>query len=253
MLKIFKPYKTGLVLSGGGARGFAHLGVLQYLNDKKIKTSIISGVSAGALAGAFFADGYSPLEILEIFSNHKLYHLMRLTFPRTGFLKVHGLMQILSKNLKARNLEDLKIPMVITVTNFSTGKIEYIRKGNLVNALLATSAIPVLFESQVDNNQYYLDGGVMNNFPIEPIINDCSRCIGVHVNPLGNIQKIGSPVQVAERVFHLAIASVIEHKKHLCNYFIEPEKLENYGMLDIKKGHELFDIGYAKAKEILGK
>lgn len=251
MLSIFKKHKTGLVLSGGGARGIAHLGVLQYLHENNIRPSIISGVSAGSLAAAFYADGYAPTEILEFFSSKKLYHLMRLTLPKSGFLKVNGLKDILSENLKAKNIEDLEIPIVIAATNFNTGKIEYFTKGNLMNALLASSAIPILFEVQKINGSLYFDGGVMDNLPIKPILGKCRNYIAVHVNPLGKLEKASSPIQVAERAFHLAIAAELENKKQLVDTFIEPPELSDFGMLDVKKAKEIYDIGYHHASKVL--
>jgi NTE family protein len=126
LFTLFKKYKTGLVLSGGGARGFAHLGVLKALEEKKIKINIFSGVSAGAIAAAFYADGYTPEEILNIFSSKKVFHLMRITIPRSGLLKTKGLKEVLKKHLRATNIEDLKIPVIIAATNFREGKIQYI-------------------------------------------------------------------------------------------------------------------------------
>jgi NTE family protein len=253
MLSIFKKHKTGLVLSGGGARGIAHLGVLQYLHENKLRPSIISGVSAGSLAAAFYADGHAPSEILDFFSSKKLYHLMRLTFPKSGFLKVKGLKDILSKNLKAQNIEDLELPIVIAATNFNTGKIEYFTRGNLIDALLASSAIPTLFELHKMNGNLYFDGGIMDNLPIKPILGVCRKYIAVHVNPLAPIEKASSPIQVAERAFHLAIAAELENKKVLFDTFIEPPELSDFSMLDVKKSREIFDIGYHHASKVLAK
>ncbi len=84
MRSLFKKYKTGLILSGGGARGFAHLGVLQALNEHGIKPSIISAASAGALAGAFYADGYEPYEILDFFLSENFIALCAWYCPVPG-------------------------------------------------------------------------------------------------------------------------------------------------------------------------
>lgn len=240
-----------MVLSGGGARGIAHLGVIQYLQEKSIKPTIISGVSAGALVAAFIADGFSPFEVLELFTSKKLYHLMRLTFPRSGFLKANGLKEILSKNLRAKNIEDLRTPIIVTATNFNSGSVEYFSHGNLVDALLASTAIPTLFEVHKINGSTYFDGGIMDNLPIKPILGKCRKYIGVHVNPLGYLEKAGSPIQVAERAFHLAIGAELENKKSLFDIFIEPPELTEFGILDIKKAREIFDVGYYHAAKVL--
>ncbi len=250
MLKLFKKYKLGLVLSGGAARGFAHLGVLKAMNEKEMDPGIISGVSAGSLAGAFYADGFTPEETLEIFKSKKIFELMRLVLPRTGFLKVAGLKTILKKNLRSKNIEDLNIPLIIGATNFLEGRMEYFDKGNLVDCLLASSCIPVLFQVQTIDGVPYIDGGVMDNLPIYPIENSCKKIIAVHVNPLGREKKVNSPIHVAERTFHLAIASNIHRKKKLADIFIEPLALEKYGLLDTRKANEIYRIGYDAAMNI---
>lgn len=251
MRKLFKKHKTGIALSGGGARGFAHLGVLQALNENGIAPSIISGTSAGSIAGAFFADGYEPYEILDFFSTRKIYHLMRLVLPRTGFIRINGLEEILRNNLRVKNIEDLKIPLIIAATNFNTGKIEYITQGDLIKALLSSSSIPILFEAQKFNEHYYLDGGIMDNLPIKPLLNECRNIIAVHVNPIGKIERISSPVHVGERAFHLAIGSQIHAKIEKVDLFIEPSELTEYGMLDLRKSREIFETGYSYTKEYL--
>jgi len=254
MTSVFKrKYKQGLVLSGGGARGFAHLGVLQCFEEHNICPSIISGVSAGSIVGAFYSDGYKPLEIFKLFSSQKMYRLMRLTFPRFGVLRVSGLKEILVKNLRSKRIEDLPIPLVIAVTNYNTGKIEYLSEGNLADAVLASAAIPVLFEVQKINGNFYFDGGVMDNLPLKPILGRCKKIIAVHVNPLGKIEKINGLMQVAERAFHLAIGAELENKKQNVDLFIEPPELTEYGLLDVKNSLEMFKIGYKHTSQVLGK
>ncbi len=251
MIKIFKKYKTGLVLSGGAARGFAHLGVLKALEEYNMKPDIISGVSAGSIAGVLYADGYSPEEILDILMHKKISEYFRITIPKTGFFKVTGLEDILKSTLRVKTFEELKIPLIVTVTNIEIGKPEYINSGTLIDILIASSSIPILFESKKTKGTVYVDGGIMDNLPVMPILNRCQKIIGVHVNPIGKLDNITGIAHIAERSFHLAIAAEIDRKKELFDYFIEPEKLKKYGLFDVKKGKEIFQIGYEAAKEIL--
>jgi NTE family protein len=251
MSGLFKKYKNGLVLSGGGARGLAHLGVLKALEEKKIKVDIISGVSAGALAAAFYADGYTPEEILDLFSKKKIYDLIHITIPRMGLLKVNGIKDLLSNNLRSKYIQDLKIPIVIAATNFCEGKIEYMEQGVLVDALLASSCVPVLFEIAEIDQVPYVDGGVLDNLPITPIRKNCRKCIAVHVNPIGQQEKIKGLFQITERAFHLALSSEIVYKKSQIDLFIEPAELKNFGFLDIKKSEEIFQIGYEEAIRVI--
>lgn len=250
-MSLFKKYRTGLVLSGGGARGMAHLGVMQAMDEEKVKPSIIAGVSAGALAGAFYADGYKPYEILQIFSSKKIFELMRLTFPKTGFLSTHGLKKVLKKNLRSKRVEDLSIPIIIGATNYNEGKSVYFKEGDLVEILLASACIPVLFEVQYINKIPFIDGGVINNLPAQILRKKCKKLIAVHVNPLAKVDKITSPIQIAERTFQMNVASDVARQKEIVDLFIEPKALSGYGMLDIKKAQEIFEIGYKAGKEIL--
>lgn len=251
MLKIFKEYKYGLVLSGGAARGFAHIGVLKALHEKKIYPEIISGTSAGAIVGAFYADGFEPEEILEIFNHKKLLDLFRATFPRHGFFRINGLQNLLKENLRSKNFEDLKKKLVVCATNIYEGKPEYFYKGNLIDAVIASASIPVLFEIKKIGKIAYIDGGIMDNLPLEPIKNSCKKLIGVHVNPLGKISQVKGMSGVAERAFHLAVASALESKKLQFDIFIEPPLLKKFGILDLKKKEEIFRIGYEEAIKVL--
>jgi len=247
-----KPkYKTGLVLSGGAVRGVAHLGVLQALLEKDISVDILSCASAGALAGAFFSQGYSPEEILKIFSRKKIWELVRISIPRSGFFKIDGLKKVLTTHLRIRRIEYLPIPMFIAVTNLQEGKVEYLSEGPLIDSLIASSSIPTLFEATHLNNSLYIDGGIMDNLPVSPIKKQCAKIIAVYANPTGKIDKIKHPAQIAERAFHLAIASDIQRKKRSVDIYIEPGKLESFAMFDLRKAKEIFRAGYEEALAVL--
>jgi NTE family protein len=246
-------YNIGLVLSGGAARGFAHLGVLKALEEFGMKPDIISGVSAGAIAGALYADGSSPEEIVEFYTHKKLFEFMQMTVPKTGIFKATGLKETLKKHLRATRFDQLKIPLVITATNLIEGKSEYFREGDLVEAIMASSCVPVLFEAVMINKVPYIDGGVMNNMPVEPIEHLCNKLIGVYINPTGKITELKGLVHIAERSFHLAIASEMNTKHAAFDIYIEPEEITTYSFFDLKKAPELLDLGYRKTVEILNR
>src|SRR5450759_2588645 len=147
-----KKYKIGIVLSGGGARGFAHLGVLQALNDTGIFPDIVSGTSAGALAGVLYCDGYTPKEILKIMNTHSRFDFMRPAMPHDGLLQISGIAKILENNLNARTFQELKIPLFVTATDLNNGKAVYFNEGPLLNPVIASSSIPVLFKTVIINN-----------------------------------------------------------------------------------------------------
>ena len=112
-----RKYQIGYALSGGFIKGFAHLGVMQALLEHDIKPEIISGVSAGALAGVFYADGNEPHKVLDYFSGHKFQDLTKLVIPKKGLFDLCEFIDFLRTNVKAKNLEDLQLPLIITATD----------------------------------------------------------------------------------------------------------------------------------------
>src|SRR5512133_3698530 len=140
-----KKYQTGFVLSGGGARGFAHLGFMEALFEEGIHPDIISGTSAGALAGVLIADGLAPREILKLLNTGSRLDFMRPAFPREGLLQISGIVKILNANLHAKKFEDLKIPLFVAATDINNGKAVYFSEGDLIERVTASMSIPVLF------------------------------------------------------------------------------------------------------------
>ena len=244
-------YRTGLVLSGGGARGFAHLGVLKALNDAGIYPEVIAGTSAGALVGVLYADGYTPEEILKIMNTTSRLHYVRPTVPREGLLQISGIERILKENLKAKTFEDLKIPLYVTATDLNNGIATYFSSGDLLKPVIASASIPVLFKPVIINKIHYVDGGVLDNMPIRPIEDKCNFLIGSFVNPIGYEKTVTSLVQIAERTFMLNMSKELSEKESKFNVFIAPHELKNYKILDPEKAIEVFDIGYKATKSKL--
>jgi NTE family protein len=248
-----EKYNIGLVLSGGGARGFAHLGVLQALNEAGIFPDIISGTSAGALAGVLYCDGNSPKEILNIMKTDSRLNYMRPTLPRDGLLQISGVTKILETKLRAKKFEDLKIPLVVTATDLNNGKAVYFSKGDLITPIIASSSIPVLFKPVIINKIYYVDGGVLDNLPIKPIENKCRRIIGSFVNPIGYEESTSGLIKIAVRTFMLDQTKEAEGKSGRFDLFIAPDELKNFGFLDVDKAEDLFKLGYKFTCEKLNK
>jgi NTE family protein len=246
-----EKFKIGLVLSGGGARGFAHLGVIQALNDAGIFPDVISGTSAGALAGVLYADGNTPKEIHKIMNSGSRLDFMRPALPREGLLQIGGVIKILKSCLHAKTFEELKIPLFVTATDLNNGKAVYFSKGDLLDAVIASASIPVLFRPVIINGICYVDGGVLDNLPVRPIENKCKILIGSFVNPVGYVEKISGLINIAERTFMLSMSKEIAEKAKKFDLFIAPPELRNYKILDPEKADELFSIGYKATKEKL--
>lgn len=248
-----KKYNTGLVLSGGGTRGFAHLGVLKALDEAGIKPDIISGVSAGSIAGALYADGNDPEEVFNELANHKLLDFLELTIPQKGMVNMSGIERTLKKLLKSKTFEELTIPLIIFAVNMNTAEYARFDKGDLISAVKASSSIPVVFPPVKIGDSYYSDGGIINNFPVEVLKDCCKTIIGVNVNPIGKVTKLGSLKQIAERTFHITLRYQASNKEDMCDIYIEPDNLDQYGLLDVSKAKEIFLTGYKEAKAVLEK
>jgi NTE family protein len=246
-----KKYKTGLVLSGGGARGFAHLGVIQALNEAGIFPDVISGTSAGAIVGVLIADGYTPAEIMKFPNANKWFNYIRPTMPRDGLLQISGVIRILRDNLRAKTFEELKIPLFVTATNLNHGRIEYFSSGELFQPVVASASIPVLFKPVIINGYCYVDGGVLDNLPIRPIEDKCDFIIGSFVNPTGYEENITNLIQIAERTFLLNVSKEIFEKSKRFNILIAPQELKKFNILDPEKAEAVFLIGYNVTKEKL--
>ncbi len=244
-------YRTGIVLSGGGARGFAHVGVLQALNEAGIFPDVISGTSAGALFGVLYADGYSPKEIMTLMNSNSRFHYIRPTVSKEGLLQISGIERILKESLRAKKFEDLKIPLYVTATDLNNGKPEYFSEGDLLKPVLASASIPVLFKPVVINKIVYVDGGVLDNLPIKPLENNCNFIAGSFVNPTGYEETVNSLVQIAERSFMLSMSREVIEKAKKFDLFIAPIELKDYKILDPEKAVEVYNIGYNATVEKL--
>jgi NTE family protein len=246
-----KHYKTGLVLSGGGARGFAHLGLIQALNDAGIFPDIISGTSAGAIVGVLYADGYTPGEILKLLNSGSRLDFMRPAMPREGLLQISGVSKILKTSLRAKTFEELNIPLYVAATDLNNGKPVYFSSGELLEPVIASASIPVIFQPVKINDISYVDGGVLDNLPVFPIENICKVIIGSFVNPVGYSEKISGLINIAERTFMLSMSKEIIEKAKKFDLFVAPTELCNYKILDPEKAAELFAIGYKATKNKL--
>lgn len=248
-----KKSKVGFVLSGGGARGFAHLGFIEAMNEAGIFPDVISGTSSGALAGVLYADGYSPREILGFMNTGSRYDFMRPAIPRDGLLQINGIIKILRANLRAKSFSELKIPLYVTATDINNGKAVYFSEGLLLDKVVASASIPVLYPPVKIGDFNFVDGGILDNFPVRPLENKCSVIIGSFVNQISYMEKVSGLRNITERTFMLSMSRDIYEKAKRFDFLVSPAGLGNYKILDTLKAEEIFMIGYEATKEKLKK
>lgn len=156
-----------LALSGGGVKGFAHIGSLRVLEGKGFHIRGVAGTSAGGLVGALYSAGYSPDEMelrLRDIDQGNLFSRMHGDGP--ALLGLAGVIDILSELLGERTFADLRIPLALTATDLNTGLPVIIKQGRLIDAVLATSAIPGVFPAKSIGGHLLVDGAVMNPIPV---------------------------------------------------------------------------------------
>jgi len=244
-------YSLGVALSGGGAKGFAHLGVFQALDEYGIKPDIIAGTSAGSLAGVLYADGHSPHDIVSFFQGKEFRDFAAFSIPQGGLFKSGKLHSFLKRHLKARSFDELKIPMRVVATNIEQGVSVTFDSGLLIPAVVASCAYPVVFTPVEIEGEHYVDGGVFKNFPVSVIREDCEKIIGVNVSPL-TVQKYkNSILYVVERSFHYMSLSNTLEDRLLCDVLIESTKVSKFSTFTLDHIQEIFDIGYKIAKRKL--
>lgn len=244
-------YRLGIALSGGGAKGFAHLGALKALNDRGLYPEVISGTSAGAFAGVFYADGYAPDEIIHFFKNKAFREFVGFSIPHGGFFKSDGLHSFLKKHLRAKTFEDLKLPLYVTATDIEFGESKTFSSGALIPTIIASCSVPIIFRPVEIKGHYYVDGGLFKNFPVSTIRKECMKIIGVNVSPLTKSEYKSSIKYVAERSFHYMSGSNTLLDINLCDYLIESSDLFGYSMFDLDHVEEIYLTGYDLTKKFL--
>lgn len=237
--------KLGIVLSGGGARGAAHIGVLQALNENGIFPDRVSGTSAGSVIGALYCAGYTPKEILDIVHEKIFLKAFRINFIKKGLTDVLALTTFFETFLKKNKFENLKLPLHVCATNLNTGRFEIIDEGDyLFEAIEASCALPLLFKSVKIKGNTYVDGGLLNNLPVEPLVEHCDKIIGISLCPHEDKEEVRGVGGIVERCLQLAIWGTMKDRFNACDVGIEIKKSFKYGLFDVKKSDELFDIGY---------
>lgn len=240
--------KCNLVLSGGGVRGYAHIGVIKALLEQGLTINAISGTSSGALIGAFICDGFHPDEIEEILIKTNPKVALNFLHLKDSILSFRSYSDAIKNYLRSKRIEDLQIPLYISATNLMDGKQVVFTKGKLDDILIASAAIPVLFPPVKINKVPYADGGISNNLPTQPFNEDKRTLIGVHVNPVPPYADHPGLMEHVDRSMHLIVRSNIENSIKRCDLFIEPPGLKKYAVLERGKISEIIKTGYDYVK-----
>ncbi|MDR2384044.1 MAG: patatin-like phospholipase family protein [Tannerella sp.] len=243
-----KKYKLGLALSGGGARGFAHIGVLQFLEECGLRPDVIVGTSAGALMSVLFADGYSSTEIKTLFTGREFSEFVSLQIPKTGLFDSSRFRQFVKRIVRADNIEELLIPTIIMTTDFDHGKAHAFTRGPVAETVTASCSVPIIFNPVKINGIHYVDGGLFHNFPVSIICDNCETIIGSNVSPIVPSKYNKTIVGIAERSYHYLFRANTYKDREMCDILIETDEFGLFKMFDLKNINLLAQIGYKAAE-----
>ena len=237
----------GLALSGGGVRGFFHSGFLNALKERNIQVDIMSGTSAGAIAGALYAADIDQKEVTQRFPKRmrSLFFepnlLLKAKFNPTSILRKY-----IEEFLTDKTFEDLSTPIIINAVNLSTGETEYFQSGKLIEAVMAACAIPGVFNSFHLNGNIYVDGGLTVNLPAQIIRPSCDFLIGVNLLPfkVKSYSRLPSRRQIIQRSVDIYHKHNNKTNESCCDLIISPKQLGQFPTYDTTNKMKLFNLGY---------
>ncbi|MBC7196064.1 MAG: patatin-like phospholipase family protein [Deferribacterales bacterium] len=244
-----------VALSGGGARGWAHIGVIKALKKLNYKITAISGTSAGAIVASY--EAFGMLDSLEEYilnsDKKKVFSFFDFNFiPKYGLINGKKVTDMFNEKLNGKLLENSNIPLYICATNLQSGKCTIFKRGLVVDAVRASISIPGIFTPVEINGRYYVDGGLANPLPVNALTkNGHKRVIAVDVNV---------PLQAPVYKEMPNVLTVINRSIGIMTYYVDKYNLKKYkpwkiltpnlkdfGTFEFHRGKELIDIGYEYA------
>ncbi|MCW4470032.1 patatin-like phospholipase family protein [Flavobacterium sp. MFBS3-15] len=278
-----KP-KVGVVLSGGGAKGLAHIGVLKVLEEQGVEVSYIGGTSMGAIVGGLYAAGYSATELDSIFRaldpdamlrdytprgsknffekrNDELYALslpfknFRIGFPTAlskGLYNYTTINRLTNHVRHIRDFNKLPIPFVCIATDVETGEEVVLRHGVLPDAILASGAFPSLYAPAEIDGRLLIDGGVTNNYPIEEVKKmGADIIIGVDVqDPLKTRDELKGATGILVQINNYQMINKMKGKRELTDIYVKPD-ISEFSVVSFEQGTEIIKKGEEAGREII--
>lgn len=240
---------TGLVLSGGGARGVAHVGVIRFLEELGVRPTVVAGTSAGALVGALYAAGTSAADMLSFFIRTKVFSIKHYAFGKPGMIDLESFIPHFKEMIPHDSFEGLSTKLMVVATNIEKGERMVFSQGELIRPVLASAAMPFVFPPITIEGSLYSDGGITDNFPVEVLASHCDRSIGVYVNRIEPVERddLTNSIDVLLRAYHIGVNEHDRDSFARCTVLITPE-LNGFTTFGMQHLQEIHDRGYEAAK-----
>ncbi len=242
----------GLALGGGFARGMAHIGVLKVLEEEGIPVRIVAGTSVGALIGACYCSGLSLEELEKVAHSVRFTTFARWTVSRYGFASNDRMVSFLTRTLKVKTFEELRIPLGVTATDFNTGEGVVFHSGSIIEPVRASCAYPGMFLPVNIRGRYLVDGMLSHPVPAAPLHEmGADRVVAVHLK--GQWSKDGAPRHLFD-VIGQSFAIAQDQMSHLwrgaADVIVEPD-VAGFAYDDFKRAGELIRAGEVAMRQAL--
>jgi NTE family protein len=248
--------KIGVVLSGGGVRGLAHVGFLKALNEFGIQPDYVSGCSSGALVGALYAAGCTTEEMLDYFSaNANIFSLTKVSTKRTGMFNSEKYISTLDSIILNDSFDALQCQLIVNATDILKGELSYFSTGDVKRKVIASATVPGIFTPIEIDGGVFVDGGAMDNFPVKPLLNKDLTIIGSFVSMFKDVtlEEMTNPIKLVNRAGKLVINAKAVAQFELCDHILAPKVLSNYSLFDTKSMKKIYEIGYQETHDYLSK
>jgi NTE family protein len=240
----------GIALGGGFARGIAHIGVLKVLEEEGIPIRVIAGTSVGALIGASYCSGLSIAEMHEVAHNTRFTSFARWTLSRYGFASNDRMVSFLTRILKVKTFEELRIPLGVTATDFNTGEGVVFHSGQIIDPVRASCAYPGMFLPVNILGRHLVDGMLSHPVPAKPVREmGADRVLAVHLR--GTWANGGPPrhlFDVIGQSFAIAQDAMSALWRQSADLVIEPD-VAGFAYDDFKRADDLIRMGEEAARQ----
>lgn len=224
-----KPPRIGVALGGGAARGFAHIGVLQVLEEQGIRPDVVVGTSAGSVVGALYAAGKTPTELATMAMSLDESSITDWVFPGRSLLKGEALARFVRTHTGGKNIEAMRVPLGIVATDLQSGQPILFRRGDVGTAVRASSSVPAVFEPVRISGREYIDGGAVSPVPVRFARQmGADVVIAVDISAIPEGMPVKGPVDILLQTYNIMGHAISQFELQDADVVMRP-KLEGIG------------------------